>query len=112
MDHPAIGEKYFDLSGWKSLILVFKEELLENFELIGAAKLNAEETEEETEDEFGENDLTGFTYGDIRGFLFAPDEVIRFWTRILPILVDAKHNAWFFRRQHLDNFLNMGVTHA
>ena len=90
---------------------IFKEEFLENFESMGVTELNAEETEE-TEEEVDENDLSGFTYEPYgRGYLlFAPEDHPDYGTKYFH---DAwwmpKHNAWFFRKQHLDNFLNMGV---
>lgn len=123
MDHPAIGEKYFFDAWWmqKFDAWFFKEEFLENFESMGVTELNAEETEEETEEEESEeevyeNDLSGFTYEAYgRGFLlFAPDEGHPDFGQ--KYFHDAwwmpKHNAWFFRRQHLVNFQNMGVTSA
>ena len=126
-DHEWNGQKYFFNAWWmpKFDAWFFKSEFLDEFIEMGVVEGEYsddeesscdDESDEETEDEFDENDLSGFTYEAYgRGFLlFAPDESHpEFGEKYFH---DAwwmsKHNAWFFRKQHLDNFLDMGVTQA
>ena len=135
--HPNNGTKYFYNSWWmpKYNGWFFQKKFLEEFIEMGVVEgeysddeesdtetedIQEYEEDEETEDEETEteddNDLSGFTYEAYgRGFLlFAPEEGHpEFGTKYFH---DAwwmpKHDAWFFRRQHLDNFLEMGVTLA
>ena len=133
--HPDNGTKYFYNSWWmpKYNAWFFQKQFLEEFTAMGVVEgtysdddesdANTEDTQEyteeddeETEDEFDENDLSGFTYEAYgRGFLlFAPDEGHPDFGK--KYFYDAwwmpKHNAWFFRKKHLDTFLDMNVTHA
>ena len=128
MDHPAIGEKYFFDAWWmpKFDAWFFKDEFLEDFESLGVEnltemvdELEREETEDEltedelTEDECNENDLSEFCYiPHGRGYLlFAPGNHPSFGTKYFHnAWWMPKHDAWFFRKQHLGEFTAMGAV--
>ena len=128
-DHDSNGEKYFYNAWWmpKYDAWFFRSQYLDDFIKMGVVEGSYSDDEEssydnesdtETEDtqEYGEEDfeLDGYTckaYG--RGFLLYSPTTDNHGTKYFH---DAwwmpKHKAWFFRKQHLANFLDMGVTFA
>lgn len=124
IDHAAIGQKYFFDAWWmpKFDAWFFKSEFLDEFIEMGVVEGEYsddeesscdEESDEETEDT-EDAELDGYSYKAYgRGFLLYSPTTDNHGTKYFH---DAwwmpKQNAWFFRRQHLDNFLDMGVTQA
>ena len=126
--HEWNGQKYFFNAWWmpKFDAWFFKSEFLDEFIEMGVVEgeysddeessCDDDESDEETEDTEDTEDaeLDGYSYKAYgRGFLLYSPTTDNHGTKYFH---DAwwmpKQNAWFFRRQHLDNFLDMGVTQA